>query len=109
MPAQDVERLKEADFVTAQAVTGRRMRQAILAVPMPNGEWVFPACQFAEYGILSGIDEFVRAFGDADPWTRLAVLLAPSSRFDGESAIELLKAGKEAEARSIAATYGTQG
>ena len=95
--------------VTTQAVNGRRSRETILAVSMPNGEWVYPACQFAEYGLLPGIDGFVRAFRDADPWTRLAVLLAPSGRYGGKSALELLKEGKETEARSIAATYGEQG
>ncbi|MEX2584651.1 MAG: hypothetical protein WD766_15385 [Gemmatimonadota bacterium] len=95
--------------VTTQAVTGRRSRDTILAVPMPNGEWVYPACQFTEDGLVSGIDAFVRAFRDADPWARLAVLLAPSSRYDGNSALDLLARGKVGEARSIAATYGEQG
>jgi len=95
--------------VTAQAVNGRRGRETILAVPMPNGEWVYPACQFAEHGLVPGIGAFVRAFGDADPWTRLAVLLAPSARYEGKNGLELLKEGKEADARNIAATYGKQG
>lgn len=95
--------------ITPQAVTGRRTRETILAVPMPNGEWVYPACQFTEHGLVPGLDGFLRAFRDADPWTRLAVLLAPSSRFGGRSALDLLLEGSEAEARSIAATYGEQG
>lgn len=95
--------------VSTQAVNGRRSRKTILAIPMPNGEWVYPACQFAEYDLVPGIDAFVRAFQDADPWTRLAVLLAPSDRYDGKSALELLREGKVAEARSIAATYGGRG
>jgi hypothetical protein len=95
--------------VTPQAVTGRRTRETILAVPMPNGEWVYPACQFTGDGLAPGLDGFLRAFRDADPWTRLAVLLAPSSRFGGRSALDLLLEGSEAEARSIAATYGEQG
>jgi hypothetical protein len=95
--------------VTTKAVNGCRFRETILAVPMPNGEWVYPACQFTEDGLVSGIDAFVRAFQDADPWTRLAVLLAPSGRHGGKSALDLLNEGKGAEARSIAATYGEQG
>jgi hypothetical protein len=95
--------------VTTQAVSGRRSRQTILAVPLPNGEWVYPACQFTEDGLVPGIDAFVRASSEADPWTRLAVLLAPSGRYSGKSALDLLKEGREAEARSIAATYGEQG
>jgi hypothetical protein len=95
--------------VTPQAVTGRRTRETILAVPMPNGEWVYPACQFTGDGLVPGLDGYLRAFHDADPWTRLAVLLAPSARFGGRSALDLLLAGDLADARSIAATYGEQG
>lgn len=96
--------------VTPQAVTGRRQRGTILAVPMPNGEWVYPACQFAEYDLVPGIDSFLRAFAeDVDPWTRLSVLLAPSHRFGGRSALQLLEKGMEVEARSIAGTHGEEG
>ena len=31
--------------ISARAVTGRRRRGTIFAVPAPTGEWVFPACQ----------------------------------------------------------------
>lgn len=96
--------------VTPQAVSGRRTRGTILAVPIPSGEWLYPACQFTDHGLISGIDKFVRAFReDADPWTRLAVLLAPAGRFGGKSALELLREGQIEEAVSIAATYGEQG
>lgn len=95
--------------VTPQAVTGRRTRGTILAVPMPNGEWVYPACQFTEHGLVPGLDDFLRAFRDADPWTRLTVLLAPSARHGDRNALELLLEGRREEARSIAATYGEQG
>jgi hypothetical protein len=105
-------RLSEASQrlgVTPQAVTGRRTRETILAVPLPNGEWAYPACQFSDHGLVAGLDGFLRAFEDADPWTRLSVLVAPSARYGGRSALELLMEGREAEARSIAATYGEQG
>jgi hypothetical protein len=95
--------------VTVQAVTGRRSRDTILAVPLPNGEWVYPACQFGDAGLIDGIDAFVRAFEDADPWTRLAVLLAPSARYGGVSDLELLEAGRTEEARAIAGTWGDHG
>jgi hypothetical protein len=94
---------------TLQAVDALRLQGAILAVPLPNGEWAYPGCQFAEDGLVPGIDTFLCAFPDADPWTRLAVLLSPSGRNSGASALDLLKQGDEAAARSIAVTYGTQG
>lgn len=110
--AGGVLRLSEAASrlgITPQAVTGRRTRATILAVPMPNGEWVYPSCQFTADGLVPGLDVFLREFHDAAPWTRLAVLLAPSDRHDGRTALDLLLAGDAEAARSIAATYGEQG
>ena len=85
------------------------MRRAILAVPAPNGEWLYPACQFGAHDLVPGIGGFLRAFrDDVDPWTRLSVLLAPSSRF-GMSALDLLREGRVEDARSIAESYGGHG
>jgi hypothetical protein len=95
--------------VTPQAVTGRRSRGTVLAVPMPNGEWMYPAAQFTDHGILSGLADVLREFQDVSPWSQLSVLLAPSARLGGKSALELLEAGEIDAARSIAATYGEQG
>lgn len=95
--------------VTPQAVTGRRQRGTILSVPMPNGEWVYPRCQFTPDGLVSGLSDFLAEFDEVSPWTRLAVLLAASERHDGRSALELLQEGETDAARSIAATYGSQG
>lgn len=95
--------------VKPQAVSSRRSRGTILAVPMPNGEWVYPACQFTDHGIVQGLGEVLREFRDVSQWTQLAVLLAPSSRFRGKSALDLIAAGDREAARSIAATYGEQG
>lgn len=95
--------------VSPQAVTGRRSRHTILAVPMPNGEWVYPVCQFTDEGLIQGLGAFLREFRDVAPWTQLAVLLASSVRHGGQSALELLLAGEEDAARSIAATHGDQG
>ena len=96
--------------VTSQAVTGRRTRGTILAVPAANGEWLYPVCQFGEYDLVPGMSQFLRAFDeDVDPWTRLSALLADSNRFGGMSALDLLRKGQVEDARSIAGTYGAQG
>lgn len=95
--------------VSSQAVTGRRTRRTILAVPLPNGEWVYPACQFTDEGLIPGLAAFLDEFREVSPWTQLAVLVAPSARHGGRSALELLMAGETDGARSIAATYGEQG
>ena len=95
--------------VTPQAVQGRRSRGTILAVMAANGEWRYPACQFADEGVLPELGTVLAAFKDVEPWQQLAVLLAPSARFGERSALELLAAGEVDAARSIAATYGEHG
>lgn len=92
--------------VTRAAIHARRMRGTLLAVPLPNGEQVFPACQFTEAGVPSGMGAFLAAFHDASPWTKLSVLLAPSRRHEGRSALELLEAGEVDAAVGIAARHG---
>jgi len=90
-------------------LTEQRLQKAVLAVQAEGGEWRFPACQFDEDGLIDGIGEFVRSFRDAEPWTHLVVLLAPSLRYANRSAIELLKAGEIAAACSISGTWGDMG
>jgi hypothetical protein len=82
------------------------MRGTLLAIPLPTGEHVFPACQFTEAGVLGGMGAFLAAFHEASPWTKLSVLLAPSRRHGGQSALELLEAGEVDAAVGIAARHG---
>jgi hypothetical protein len=95
--------------ITTQAVSGRRNRGTILAVPMPNGEWVYPVCQFTDHGLIPGLGDVLGAFRDITHWTQLRVLLARSERFGGQTALDLLQNGNKNAALSIAATYGEQG
>lgn len=95
--------------VTPQAIQGRRSRGTILAVVLPNGEWRYPACQFADGGLLPELGAVLSSFKDVDSWQQLAVLLAPSDRFGGQTAFELLAAGEVDAARAISATYGEHG
>ncbi|CAN5818805.1 hypothetical protein BH23GEM3_BH23GEM3_22110 [soil metagenome] len=92
--------------VTRTAVNARRTRGTLLAVPLPNGEHVYPACQFTEKGAPGGLGRFLSAFHEAGPWTQLSVLLAPSSRHGGKTALELLKDGEVEEAVGIARRHG---
>ncbi|MGH7457703.1 MAG: hypothetical protein ACREKN_01300 [Longimicrobiaceae bacterium] len=92
--------------VSTQAVQARRSRGTLLALPQPNGEHVYPACQFEKAGVLPGLSKLLRAFRDIDPWTQLTVLLAASERFAGRSALDLLREGENESALQIAGTYG---
>jgi hypothetical protein len=76
-----------------QAVDKRRRTGTLLAVPMPAGDWAFPAAQFgADQRPLEGLANALRAFTIDDPWMRLAELLAPDADLGDRSALQVLRA-----------------
>jgi hypothetical protein len=75
-----------------QAVDKRRRTGTLLAVPMPAGDWAFPAAQFGpDQRPLEGLADALRAFSIDDPWMRLAELLAPDADLGGRSVFQTLR------------------
>jgi hypothetical protein len=94
--------------ITRQAVDKRRNRRALLAVPNGSGEYVYPACQFTSDGVITGLEEVLRAFQIRSPWTQLSMLLASSPALGGKTILEALKSGAIERAVAIAASFGEQ-
>jgi hypothetical protein len=94
--------------ITRQAVDKRRLRRALLAVPNGSGEYVYPACQFTSDGVIPSLEDVLRAFRIASPWTQLSVLLASTPALEGKSLIDALKSGGTERAVAIAASFGEQ-
>lgn len=92
--------------VSAQAVHARRKRGTLLAVPQPNGEFLYPACQFGPDGALPGLGTVLSAFAVQGPWTRLSALLAPADELEGRSPLQALRSGDVDGAAAAAASYG---
>ena len=96
--------------VTPAAVQLRRTRGKLLAIPLANGEWGFPACQFTENGVASGLPRVLAAFGSESPWVQLSVLLSREPSLGGARLIDLLAAGERVEeVERVARSYGLQG
>lgn len=59
----------------------RQLRQGrhLLAVPLPEGDWGYPARQFAPDGrVRAGLKDVLAEFGsDEDPWIILSFLVSP--------------------------------
>jgi hypothetical protein len=94
--------------ITRQAVDKRRSRRALLAVPNGSGDYVYPACQFTLDGVITGLEEVLRAFQIQSPWTQLSVLLASAPALGGKTILETLKSGAIERATAIAASFGEQ-
>jgi hypothetical protein len=94
--------------ITRQAVDKRRIRRALLAVPNGSGEYVYPACQFTSDGVITGLEEVLRAFQIRSPWTQLSMLLASAPALGGKTILEALKSGAIERAIAVAASFGEQ-
>ena len=90
-------------------VQQRLRRRSLLAVPLANGEWGFPVCQFTESGPPPGLGQVLRAFGDTDPWVQLSVLLSADEEGNGRLMDRIRDAGQLDEVERIARSYGEQG
>jgi hypothetical protein len=97
--------------VSVAAVKQRQRRGNLLAVPLANGEWGYPARQFAESGkVHDGLPHVLTAFKDASPWVVLSFLVNPVPGSGEKIAFDALSA-PEATRRlvEVARTYGEQG
>lgn len=62
--------------ISVPGVKQRMDRHKLLAVPLPGGQWGFPALQFAEGGhVRSGVPEVAKAAVGIDAWTVLSILV----------------------------------
>jgi len=94
--------------IARQAVDKRRGRRALLGVPNGSGEYVYPACQFTSNGVITGLEEVLRAFQIQSPWTQLSVLFASAPALGGKTILDALKSGEIERAIGIVASFGEQ-
>jgi hypothetical protein len=95
--------------ITPGAVQQRRARGRLLAVPLANGEWGFPVCQFGSAGVVAALPRILAVFGTRDPWVQLSILLSREPALDDRRLIDLLAASEHLdEVERITASYGIQ-
>lgn len=93
--------------ITRQAVHGRYKRGSLLGLPQGATEVLYPACQFTRDGqVVDGLPDVLRAFRVQNPYTRLAVLVAPSPALGGRTPLDALAAGDRAGAVQAVRAYG---
>lgn len=97
--------------VTRQAVARARQDGRLVALPLGTGRYVYPSWQFGPSGPVKGLRELQRALddGDAGPWTLTAFVLAPNSRLDGDTPLNVLRRGEVESVLNAARAYGEQG
>ena len=100
--------------ISRQAVFARRQQDQLLGVQLPSRrELLYPKWQFtAEGGVVEGLDEVLRALGDAPAWAKFRFFTSGNYRLKKRRPIELLRAdGATARDRVVwaAASFGEHG
>lgn len=94
--------------ISRQAVDKRRRARQLLALPMGKSRYLYPTWQFAEKGVLSGLEEVLQAFQDDAPWSQAAFFLGENTILGGKRPLDELRRGNVAEVRRAAALLGEQ-
>ncbi len=94
--------------ITVPGVKQRVQRRAVIAVPLPGGQWGFPARQFDRDGrVRPGVAAVAAAGADLDPWVLLSILTDDVEDEQGGILLERLDdAGVREDVLSRLATYG---
>jgi len=94
--------------ISRQAVDKRRRAGTLLAV-REGSDWRYPACQFDQGEVISGIADVVRGFTEAGAWIALDFLLAPDTVLGGRSPLAALRAGEREAVQRLIRTETSDG
>lgn len=96
--------------ISRPAVKQRMRRGTLLAVPLANGDWGFPAAQFDARGrVHTGLPAVLAALRGVDPWVAFSLLVAPASGGEGTVLESLDDPAATEAAVELARTFGGQG
>lgn len=90
--------------LSREAILRKVGRKQILALPNDRHR-VFPAFQFRDGGLLPGIAEVLSCLDTASPFVALSFFLGRNSDWDGQCAVDLLRAGNVEPVLAQARTF----
>lgn len=95
--------------ISRQAVHNRRRAGRLLALPLGQHRYVYPAWQLESGAILPGIEDVLTEFYEIDPWTQAAFFLSENSYLNGRRPLDELRRGHVESVRRAAGALGEQG
>ena len=95
--------------ISRAAVDKRRRQSALLGLRLPNGDFAYPAAQFAKNDALPGLSEVLRAFHVNDPWMQLDALLTRDQALDGRTGFQSLADGDVERVKAVVSGFGEHG
>jgi hypothetical protein len=95
--------------ISRQAVDKRRQKGRILALPVGDHRYVYPAWQFSQTGMLDGFEQVLAELSLPDPWTQAAFFLGENALLDGQRPLDELRRGNVESTCRAAWAMGEQG
>jgi hypothetical protein len=93
--------------ISKQAVDKRRRVRKLLALETPRG-FLYPAWQFADDGVLPGLEEVLAAL-EGTPWEQASWFLTGDSHLSDRKPLDVLRRGDAQQVLRAARAYGEQG
>lgn len=95
--------------ISRQAVDKRRAAGKLLAVEIGRRGYLYPAWQFADEGVLPGLEEILSLLAAHPPLAKLRFFLSGSLRLQGDRPLDRIRGGDLDPVKRAARTFGEQG
>ena len=95
--------------VSRQAVAKRRSAGKLLALEVGRRGYLYPAWQFADAGVLSGVEEILALVAEHPPLAQVRFFLSGNHRLGGDRPLDRLRRGELDPVRRAARAFGEQG
>jgi len=95
--------------LTRQGVDRRRRAGRLLALTLGRRGYRYPVWQFADHGILPGMEEALAALDSFGEWSQLSWFINPNIDLDRRSPLSLLREGRVESVVQAAHRYGEMG
>jgi hypothetical protein len=95
--------------ISRQAVDKRRQAGKLLAVSLGPRSFLYPRWQLTETGVLSGLEETLRALAAHPPWARLRFFVSGNHRLGGKRPLDALRQGRVQKVLKAVETFGEHG
>ncbi|WP_437603350.1 hypothetical protein [Sorangium sp. So ce590] len=103
------EEVGEGLHLSPQAIEARRAAGRLLAVDIGRRGHLYPAWQFADEGVLPGLEEILTLLDEHPPLAKVRFFLSGNHRLDGDRPLDRLRRGDVEPVRLAARTFGEQG
>lgn len=95
--------------VTRQSVDNRRRAHRLIGLSLGRRGYAYPVWQFAEGGLLPGLDAVLAALARFSPWMQAQFMVTGDVRLGGQTPLGALRAGQIDRVVRAAVAFGEHG